>query len=67
MNDPRKSAEALKKIQELQVRIKSHTSRISQLESDKNNKIKQYDQQIQNERYQITQHTKEIEMLKRQI
>jgi DNA-binding response OmpR family regulator len=67
MNDPRKSAEATKKIQELQARIKNHTSRISQLESEKNSKIKHYDQQIQNERHQITQRTKEIDVLKRQI
>lgn len=67
MKDPRKSAEAVRKIQDLQGRIKNHTSRISQLESEKNSRIKQYDQQIQNECNQMNQHTREIEMLKRDI
>jgi chromosome segregation ATPase len=67
MNDPQKSAEAVKKIQELQNKIKQHSSRISQIEYEKNNKIKYCDQQIKSEQDQINQHNKKIDELKRQI
>jgi hypothetical protein len=67
MNDPKKSAEAVKKIQELQTKIKNHTMRISQIENEKKIKIRFYDQQVQSEQSQINQRTKEIEQLKRQI
>jgi hypothetical protein len=67
MNDPKKSAEATKKILDIQAKIKNHTSRISQFENEKKIKIRYYDQQIQNEQKSISQHTKEIEQLKRQI
>ena len=67
MNDPRKSAEAVKKIQELQNKVKSHSSKIAQIEQEKNVKNRYFDQQIRSEQDQIKQHSRQIEDLKRQI
>jgi predicted nucleic acid-binding Zn-ribbon protein len=67
MNDPKKSAEAVKKIQELQNKIQSHSSRVSQIENEKNVRIRYFDQQIKSERDQIQQHSRQIDELKRQI
>ena len=67
MNDPKKSAEALKKIQEIKNKINSHTMRISQFEHEKSVKIKNCDMQIANEQNQIKQYSKQIDELKKQI
>jgi hypothetical protein len=67
MNDPKKSAEAVKKIQELQNKVQSHASRISQIENEKKVRMGIFDQQIKSEQNQINQHKAKIEELKRQI
>jgi hypothetical protein len=67
MNDPQKSAEAVKKIQELQKKIQDHTSRISQIENEKKIRMGIFDQQIKSEQNQINQHKGKIEEFKRQI
>ncbi len=67
MNDPKKSAEAVKKITEIQNKIKNHTSRIAQLDNEKRTRAKVYDQQIQNEQNQINRYLKEVADLKRLI
>jgi hypothetical protein len=67
MNDPKKSAEAVKKIADIQNKIKSHTSRITQIDGQKKMQIKMFDQQIQNEQSQIDRYSKEITDLKRLI
>ena len=67
MNDPKKSAEAVKKIQELQNKIQSHSSRISQIENEKKVRMAGFDQQIKSEQNQINQHKAKIEEFKRQI
>lgn len=67
MNDQQKAAESLKKIQDIQNRIRNHTSRISQIENEKRTKIRYFDQQIQSEQQQIARYTKEINDLKRYV
>jgi division protein CdvB (Snf7/Vps24/ESCRT-III family) len=67
MNDPKKSAEAAKKVVELQNKIKSHTSRIAQIDSQKKTQTSMFDQQIQNEQNQINRYLKEVADLKRLI
>jgi hypothetical protein len=65
MNDPKKTAEAIKKITEIQSKIKNHTSRISQIDSQKKMQVRMFDQQIQNEQNQINRYLKEVADLKR--
>ena len=67
MNDPKKSAEAVKKIADIQSKIKSHTLRISQIDNEKRSRVKSYDQQIQNEQNQINKYLQEVASLKRLI
>jgi hypothetical protein len=67
MIDPKKSAEAVKKIQEIQHMIASRQSKISSIEQEKTVKVRYYDQQIKQERDEIVRHTKLIAELKRQI
>jgi predicted nucleic acid-binding Zn-ribbon protein len=67
MADPKKAAEAVKKIQEIQHKITNHQSNISKIEHDKNDRIKYFDQQIKHEQDEIKQHTKTIDELKRLI
>ena len=67
MNDPKKSAEAVKKIAEIQSKIKSHAAKIAQIENEKKMKSKFFDQQIQNEQNQIDKYTKDVADLKRYI
>lgn len=67
MADTRKSDEALRKIQEIKQRMKSHETRVSQLEHERSDKIKYFDQQIKSEQDQLRQFTKQIDDLKRQI
>jgi uncharacterized protein Veg len=67
MADTRKSDEALKKIQDIKQRMKSHESRVVQLEREKGDRVRQYDQQIKFEQDQIKQFTRQIDDLKRQI
>jgi hypothetical protein len=67
MVDPKKSAEAARKIQEINRTIQSHQTRISSIEYEKANKVKYYDQQIRHEQDEIRRHTKLIDELKRQI
>jgi len=67
MNDPKKSAEAVKKITEIQNKIKNHTSRIAQIDSEKTTRVRAYDQQIQNEQNQINRYMREVADLKRLI
>jgi len=67
MADAKKSAEAVKKIQEIQRAIVNHKANISRIEYDKSNKIKSFDQQIFQEQAQINKNTKLIEELKRLI
>ena len=67
MNDPKKSAEAVKKIADIQSKIKNHTLRISQIDNQKKIQAKMFDQQIQNEQNQIKKYLKEVTDLKRLI
>jgi phage host-nuclease inhibitor protein Gam len=78
MNDPKKSAEAVKKIQEIQKTIASHQTTIARIEHEKGDRIKQienekggiirnFDQQIKNEQDRIKQYALQIEVLKHQI
>ncbi len=67
MVDARKSAEAARKIQEINRTITNHQSTISRLEREKNEKVKYYDQQIRREQDEIKRHSRLIDDLKRQI
>jgi hypothetical protein len=67
MADTKKSDEALRKIQEIRQNMKSHESRIVQLEREKSDRVRTYDQQIKNEQDQIKQFNRQIDDLKRQI
>ena len=67
MNDPKRSAEAVKKIQELQKTISTHQANIANLNKQKNEKIKYLDQQIKSEEDRIKQNNNQIDILKRQI
>ena len=61
MNDPKKSAEALRKIQEIKQAIASHQTNITRIEREKGDRIRHHDQQIRNEQDRIKQidHEKE--------
>jgi hypothetical protein len=67
MVDARKSAEAARRIQEINRTIANHQSSISRLEREKSEKVKYYDQQIRREQDEIKRHTRLIDELKRQI
>lgn len=67
MVDPKKSAEAARKIQEINRTIQNHQTRISSIERDKVEKIRYCDQQIKHEQDEIKRHTRLIDELKRQI
>jgi len=67
MNDPKKSAEAVKKIQEIQKTIASHQATIARIEHEKGDRIRYYDQQIRSEQDRIKPYERQIEDLKRQI
>jgi flagellar biosynthesis chaperone FliJ len=67
MADTKKSDEALRKIQEIRQNMKSHESRVTQLEREKSERLRSYDQQIKNEQDQINQFNRQINDLKRQI
>jgi hypothetical protein len=67
MVDPKKSAEAARRIQEINRTIQNHQSRISSIERERAEKVKYYDQQIRHEQDEIKRHTRQIDELKRQI
>lgn len=67
MVDAKKSAEAARRIQEINRTIQNHQSRISSIEREKAEKVKYYDQLIRHEQDEIKRHTREIDELKRQI
>jgi chromosome segregation ATPase len=67
MADAKRSDEALKKIQDIKLRIKGHESKISQIEAEKRDRVKSLDQRIKQEQDQIRQYSSQIEILKRQI
>lgn len=67
MADAKKSAEAVRKIQEIQRTIENHQSKIARLERDKSERVKDFDQQIRREQDEIKRHTRLIDELKRQI
>jgi hypothetical protein len=67
MADTRQSDEALRKIQEIRQNMKSHESRVTQLEREKSDRVRSYDQQIKSEQYLINQFNRQINDLKRQI
>jgi hypothetical protein len=67
MADARKSAEAARRIQEIQRTIANHQTRITTLEREKKDRVRYYDQQIQHEQDEIRRHSKQVEELKRQI
>ena len=67
MNDPKRSAEATKRILELQKVISTHQSNIANLNRQKSEKIRYFDQQIKNEEDRVKQHNNQIVILKRQI
>ena len=67
MIDPKKSAEAARKIQEINRTIQNHQTRISSIEREKADRVRNYDQQIKHEQDEIKRHVKLIDELKRQI
>jgi flagellar biosynthesis chaperone FliJ len=67
MADTKKSDEALRKIQEIRQNMKSHESRVAQLEREKSDRVRSIDQQIKNEQDLINQFNRQINDLKRQI
>jgi flagellar biosynthesis chaperone FliJ len=67
MADPKKSAEAVRRIQDIQRTIASHESKISSIEREKSERVRNYDQQISSEKDRIKQCTRQIDELKRQI
>lgn len=67
MADPKQSAEAVRKIQEIQRVIANHQSTISRLEREKSDKVKYIDQQIRREQDEITRQNRQIDDLKRRI
>lgn len=67
MIDPKKSAEAARRIQETNRTIQNHQTRISSIEREKADKVRYYDQQIRHEQDEIKRHTRLIDELKRQI
>jgi len=67
MADTKKSDESLRKIQEIRQNMKSHESRVAQLEREKSDRVKSYDQQIKNEQDLINQFNRQINDLKRYI
>lgn len=67
MVDAKKSAEALRRIQDIQRTIASHESNISRIEREKSERVRYYDQQINSEKDRIKQYARQIEDLKRQI
>ena len=67
MADTKKSDEALRKIQEIRQNMKSHESRVAQLEREKSDRVRSIDQQIMNEQDLINQFNRQINDLKRQI
>ena len=67
MDDPKKSAEAVRKIQEIQRTITNHQANVSRIEREKSDRIRYFDQQIKHEQDEIKRHTKTIDELKRLI
>ena len=67
MVDPKKSAEAARKIQEINRTITTHQSNISRIEREKSDKVRYFDQQIKREQDEIKRHSRTIDELKRQI
>ena len=47
--------------------MKSHESRVTQLEREKSDRVRYFDQQIKSEQDLIKQYTRQIDDLKRQI
>ncbi len=67
MVDARKSADAARKIQEINRTITNHQSNIMRFERERSDKVRYYDQQIKRELDEIKRHTRLIDELKRQI
>jgi hypothetical protein len=67
MADPKKSAEAARKIQEINRTITTHQSNISRIEREKSDKVGYFDQQIKREQDEIKRHSRTIDELKHQI
>jgi phage-related minor tail protein len=67
MADPKKSAEAARKIQEINRTITTHQSNISRIEREKSDKVRYFDQQIKREQDEVKRHSRTIDELKRQI
>ena len=67
MIDPKKSAEAARKIQEINRTITTHQANISRIEREKSDKVRYFDQQIKREQDEIKRHSRTIDELKRQI
>lgn len=67
MADPKKSAEAARKIQEINRTIATHQSNITRIEREKSDKVRYFDQQIKREQDEIKRHSRTIDELKRQI
>jgi flagellar biosynthesis chaperone FliJ len=65
--DPKKSAEAARRIQEINRTIQTHQTRISSLEREKSERVRNYDQQIKHELDEIKRHARLIDELKRQV
>lgn len=67
MIDPKKSAEAARKIQEINRTIETHQANISRIEREKSDRVRYFDQQIKHELDEIRRHSRTIDELKRLI
>lgn len=67
MPDANKSAEIARKIQDIARLVKSHESNIDRYEREKNDRVRQYDQQIKREKDEVMRLDKQIDDLKRQL
>ena len=67
MNDPKKAAEALKKIEEITRSITNHESSINRVEHEKNDKVRYFDQQIGREQDEVKRLKRQIDELRRQL
>lgn len=67
VTDSGKSAETVRRIQEIQRKIANHEANIKRTEQEKTQRVRMYDQQIQREQDEIKRYSREIDTLKRQI
>lgn len=67
MNDPRKTEELSRRIQDITRQVQTHEANVSRLEREKTDKERYYDQQITREREEMKRLDREVDDLKRQL